>query len=126
MGNGVAAVEPNSSFSILAVNFARYDQWLVKGQTLGTVLPHPTSVIGTKLTMAEVVCLIDQERRQEQPSDEDDRFISALLTHQGKGDPAVAHKPSSLSDMKLSQVDEKHRHRLVKMIQKYAKMCDGS
>ena len=59
MANGVAAVESNSSFSILVANFARYDQGFVKGQTLGTVLPHPTSVIGAKLTMAEVVGLID-------------------------------------------------------------------
>ena len=88
---------------------------------MGTVLPHPASVTRAKLTMAEVVDLINQERRQEQPSDEDDRFISALLSHQGRGDPAVAHKASSLSDMNLSHVDKKHRPKLAKMLQKYAR-----
>ena len=116
MANGVAAVELNRSFYILVANFARYDQWLVKGQTLGNVLPYPTSVIGTKLIMAEVVGIEDQERRQEQPSEKDDRFISALPPHQGKGDRAVVHKAPSLSDMDFSHVDKKHRPRLLKML----------
>ena len=59
LANVVAAVESNSSFSILVPNFARYDLRFAKCQSLGTVLPHLTSVIGTKLTMAEVVGLMD-------------------------------------------------------------------
>ena len=126
MANGVAEMEPNRPFSILVANFARYEQRLVKGQILGTVLPHPLSVISTKITMAEVVGLIEGEDRPGQPSYEHDKVISAVPPHQGKGDPSDAPQASSLDDIDLSHVDEKHRPRLLTMLQKYAKMWDGS
>ena len=53
--NGVVQVEPDKPFRILIANFKALPHQLVKNQVVGQLLPHPTAVIPSKVSVAEVL-----------------------------------------------------------------------
>ena len=94
---------------------------------LGTVLPHPTAIIASNISMAEVTGLIDEEHVAMQSVHRSDEIISAVPPHQGRDDPATRDGDAlSVADLDLSHVLLKYRDRLGEMLSKYAKMWDGS
>ena len=55
--NGVVQGEPERAFRILMANFSKKPKPLAKGQTVGTLLPHPTAIFNTPVALAQVLHL---------------------------------------------------------------------
>ena len=74
--NGVIHVEPHRTFRILVANFGAAPYKMAKNQIVAVALPHPTGIIPTKITTAEVLGIdetdsldiFDPEKVEEQGS----------------------------------------------------------
>ena len=57
--NGVVQVEPERAFRILMANLSKKPKSLAKGQIVGTLLPHPTTIFNTPVTLGQVLNLYE-------------------------------------------------------------------
>ena len=64
--NCVVQVEPNREFCLLVANFGIVPYRLVKGQTIGALLPHPNAVMTSKGCMATILGVTDEEANKVQ------------------------------------------------------------
>ena len=65
--NGIVYVEPNIPFRIQVANFGTNPKRLVKNQAIGELLPHPTLVVPTHVTFAEVLGLVNSDTEKTKP-----------------------------------------------------------
>ena len=59
--NGVVQVKPERAFRILMVNLSKKPKTLTKEQIVGTLLPHPTTIFNTPVTLGQVLNLDEVE-----------------------------------------------------------------
>ena len=62
--NGVVQVEQDKPFRVLAANFGRTPRSLAKNQVIGTLLPHPTEILPTKMSFEDVVGLVNDSEAE--------------------------------------------------------------
>ena len=111
IANGVVQVEPERPFRILVANFAQHEQRLHKSQVIGTVLPHPTAIFPTEVSLGEVLGLVDE--------------IGVVQTDPP---PATIRDPPSpkVENIDLSHVPTRLQERIREMLRPFSSMWDGS
>lgn len=72
VANGVVSIVPDVPFKVLVANFGKTTQWLVKHQTLGSVLPHPMALVPTRIPISDVLGVQDPKEGEEQPANSED------------------------------------------------------
>ena len=60
-GAGVTEVEPNKLFQILVANFGKHRKLLLPKQQVATAKPHPTTLVESNISHAEMLGLISDE-----------------------------------------------------------------
>ncbi|CDF38257.1 unnamed protein product [Chondrus crispus] len=113
--NGVVQVEPNREFRVLVANFGIAPYRLVKGQTIGTLLPHPTAVIVSKVSVAAMLDLTDEEANEVQQDFDKDANWAVENTSM----------TSNPDDVDISHVPARHRDQIKAMLLKYSSMWSG-
>ena len=113
--NGVVQVEPNREFRVLVANFGIAPYRLVKGQTIGTLLPHPTAIIASKVSVAAMLGLTDEEANEVQQNFGKD-------AKQAVEDASMASNPV---DVDLSHVPARHSDEIKAILLKYSSMWSG-
>ena len=127
--NGVVQVDANRPFRILIANFGQYPYMMAKGQIIGTVLPHPTAIMPSRVQLAEVLGLINED-------DEADLLqLERMETSNQVGGDTAAHTPSGenfgdspqidVDSIDICHVDPRYREKLRSLLRKYKSMWDG-
>ena len=60
-GAGVAEVESNKPFPILVANFGKHPKLLLHKKHVATAKPHPTTLVESNISHAEILGLISDE-----------------------------------------------------------------
>ena len=145
-GNGIAQVNPGKEFQILVANFGNHPKRLTAGQRIATAKPHPTSIVESKISHAELFGLTDAE---DQPSTDGTNSKDESETNQpneyrkrnyNARDAAVINKhladlreshmsddetPVKAEDIDISDVDEKYHEEIRAMLKKHETIWNG-
>ena len=118
--NGVVEVEPERAFRILMANLSKEPKLLAKGQIVGTLLPHPTAILNTPVTLGQVSNLDEVENLVEREKNES-------LSETDEDNPEKGEdKSQAIKDVDLEHVEHRYQKRIRDMLRKYAHMWDGS
>ena len=118
--NGVVQVEPGRSFRFLMANLSKKPKPLAKGQIVGTLLPHPTAILNTPVTLGQVLNLDEVDNLVEGERNEALSETDKEKPEKGEG------KSQALKDVDLEHVDLRYQKRIRDMLRQYAHMWDGS
>ena len=118
--NGVIHIEPKQSFRILLANFGLSPYRLAKNQVVAAALPHPTGIIPSNISMAEVLGL-DAADDLQKPTSKDVR-----TTGSNPGDEPEKPEVETVDDLDLSHVEPRLRTRVREMLRKYSSMWNGN
>ena len=117
--NGVVQVEPSEQFKVLVANFAPHTYKLAKNQIIGTLLPHPTTVVDSQINFADVVGVagtIGNATCFKAQSGEEATATTA---------PELESESINLNTLDLSHVPRRYRNLLRYMPRKYSGMWYG-
>ena len=139
--NGIVFIKPDIPFRILIANFKKTPFTLAKGQVVARLLEHPTQVFPSKVTVGEVLGIVEDDVTQDglhnpkevgevtprvggekKASQEDE----PLVITPGKTCGGSWEKPPSADDVDLSHLPEKMQEKVRKLLRKYSKMYDGT
>ena len=112
--NGIVQVEPNRAFRVLMANFGSAPYRLVKGQTIGTLLPHPTAVIASKVSIADMLGLTEEEGEELQQEIES-----------APGGDNHSSKGTNVDETDLTHVEGRYLPRIRALLRKYSSMWSG-
>ena len=119
--NGVVQVHPDKPFKVLVANFGSEPKVVVKDQVIGTLLPHPTAIIPTRVSIADVLNIEDTE-----PQGYSDIPIQSLNDLE---EPSEAEKLKAaeklVEDLDLSHLASSLRKRVKNMLKRFAPMWSG-
>ena len=118
--NGVVQVEPDEPFRVLVANFAPHAYKLVKNQVFGTLLPHPTAVLGSDIKLADILGVADTISDVTDSKSQPGEAATAITTTNPESEPI------NVNSIDLSHVSKHYRTRLREMLRKYSGMWDGS
>ena len=118
--NGIVQVEPERASRILMANLSKKPKLLAKGQIVGTLLPHPTAIFNTPVTLGQVLNLDEVENPVEEEKNEALSETDKEKTEKGED------KSQSINDVDLEHVDLRYQKRIRDMLRKYAYTWDGS
>ncbi|CAN8076676.1 unnamed protein product, partial [Agarophyton chilense] len=114
VANGIVQVDPGSPFSILVSNFTDNEYQILKNQVVATALPHPTVVVPTHLSTAEVLGLTHVGDTDEE-----------LQTPSGDQLQTAKDRESLVDELDLAHVSEHYRTKISSMLKKYTSMWTG-
>ena len=118
--NGVVQVEPGRAFRILMANLSKKPKSLAKGQIVGTLLPHPTAIFNTPVTLGQVLNLDEVNNPVKGERNE-------ALSETDKEKPEKGEcKSQAIKDVDLEHVELRYQKRIRDMLRQYAHMWDGS
>ena len=124
--NGVVQVDPHKPFGVLIANFGKTPYRLSKNQVVGHLLPHPTAVLPSAISLADVLG-VTVDSTEDDSSHKDDNPTAGTPENSSSDDKADdPPKIRSVDDLDLSHVDSTHRERLREMLRKFSPMWDGS
>ncbi len=91
---------------------------MAKGQVIGMVLPHPTAVLQSHISIGEVLGLcVTAPHAPGDPQDADKTR---------GGDEGVKPKKTLLQDLDLEHVERRYHEQIRQMLLPFASMWDGS
>ena len=124
VANGVVHVEPNIPFRVLIANMGAVPYRLSKNQVVATLLPHPTAIIPTEVTLAEVLGIEEPEGDKE-PTGVSSNTVAAdgTRTQQGELEPETAI--NQVQELDLSHLAPEYRERVRGMLKEFAPMWAG-
>ncbi|CAN8062284.1 unnamed protein product [Agarophyton chilense] len=114
VANGIVQVDPGSPFWILVSNFTDNDYQILKIQVVVTALPHPTVVVPTHISTADVLGLTHVGDTDEE-----------LQTPSGDQLQTAKDPESLVDDLDLAHVSEHYRTKIRSMLKKYTSMWSG-
>ncbi len=128
-GNGVAQVEANKPFRVLVANFGNTNRRLLSGQAIAFAEPHPSSIMESDVSHAELLGLVDDKTaqlyRKRNLNARDTSVINDYLRDARSGHMGVDEKPTTAADIQLPDVHTKHHPNIRKMLSKYEDMWSG-
>ncbi|CAN8069508.1 unnamed protein product, partial [Agarophyton chilense] len=129
VANGVAQFVPDKPFSVLVANLGSTPQSLVKNQVIGSVMPHPTAMVATRLTAAYVLGLVHSKKGEEAAVQSPNDLESQPAETEKKPVPTSHDRVDpvkELEELDLGHVLESHRESLREMLREFTTMWDGS
>ena len=114
--NGVVQVEPDKPFRILLANFGQAPYTLCKGQVVGTLLPHPTALIPTRMQWNDLLGLTEEEAT---------RHFVVEPTPGEETNKENTLEVKCANDLDLSHVEPRYRERLRTILRKYDTLWSG-
>lgn len=135
VANGVIQVDQVEPLQLLVANFSKKPARLTKNELVATVLPHPTTVVTSPISIGEVLGVTEESQRHSAESSNSTDRQSPVHEHnsrrggQGKVEQTKENQestPLTVDDLDLSHGPEALRGRFREMMRKLSKMWDGS
>ena len=126
-GAGVAEVEPNKPFQNLVANFGKHPKLLLPKQHVETAKPHPTTLVESNISHAEMLGLISDEEangnrknlfRKRDFNAKDISLINKHLADEREKHMGDDEKPVTADDIDLD-VDDEHVPAIRTMLKKH-------
>ena len=114
--NGVVQVELDKPFRVLVANFGRKLRSLAKNQFIGTLLPHPTAILPTRMSFEDFVGLVKYA---------EEKTHRANISNVAEVEPSKKNEGVDVEELDLSHVAYCHREILRTMLRKYSYMWNG-
>lgn len=124
-------MEHEKPFRVLVAGFGTPQKWLVINQVIGSGLAHPVAMISTKVSMAEVLGILEpKEGEKKGAKSHADVSVpteqSNAATNSSKGDPLAPGGIEELDSLNLRCVTESHYEKLREVLREFTPMWDGS
>lgn len=138
--NGVVHVSNENPVRVPLAFFGNKSQYLVKNQVFYTVIPHPTALISTKVTAAELIGTVEDECDTSHSKEAEGTLsrLNASRTSETVKNTRESEKTAGamsydeldpvrdLEELNLGHVLDSHREKLQEMLREFSPMWDDS
>ena len=137
IGNGIAQVTPGEPFKILVANFSNHTVTLLKNQKVATAEAHPTSIMETEATLADMLGMTKEEPssqedvqtnntyRKRKMNARDTELINKHLADLRESHMEKDDQPITAKDIPLDDVNQEYHEEIREMLKEHERMWLG-